>query len=601
MEEKEINFKEYWQTLIHHSWLLIVGLVLGATLGFGASQLQTPVYQATTQLMVTRSGMTGQALDTYSTIYNDQLTQTYLQLLQTDTVLNSVSDRLGIDLDDVIIDAQAIQDTAIIEISVEYTSPEMAASIANTLVDVLVEKNEEIQSSRYVSMEESLLAQKMQLEAQIAALQNQIEQASISTIAEQEVWLQDQISSLEEEAANLTVEINALGTPATAELRNILSQKEARLEQVNMLLPLYKQSYTDLMVYGKQVDAAKSTSNSQLNILTTTQSLYQQIYQSVLSNLETVRLASMENTPGLVPIETAVIPEEPVRPQKLRNSALAGIAGLLLTTGGLFFKEFLDDSIKVSDDIERLLGLTTIGYIAEMKISNKDSQGVFVLKHPRSQITEAFRSLCTDIEFLSFDKPIKTILVTSAEPGTGKTTIAANLAIIFTQKGRHVMLLDADLRQPHLHQVMKLENSGGLTDLLMRKKSIPNVIQKIEDIELLSIISSGILPPNPTELLSSEKMDRLLEKLTENQDVLIIDSPPSIVADAQVLAAKVDAVLLVIQPGKTQKKIAKTTVEVFKRANARIIGVVMNHISQNSDYYSQYHYEGYFDNSPQKE
>jgi len=599
MEEDTIDLKKYWVLLKRWTWLLILGLVLGAAAGYGASRLQTPVYQAVTKVMVTRGGMTDQSLDIYSSIYSDQLTQTYLQLLQTETVLVSAEERLGIDLEKVAIDAKVIQNTAIIEISVDHTSPQLAASIANTLVEVLIEQNEKIQSGRYIQMEESLSAQKTQLESQIAALQRQIEQASIKTVAEQEQWIQDQITTLEQEAEALPVEIKALGSPATPELRDALEQKKARLEQVKLLLPLYQQSYTDLVVYGKQVDAAKSTANSQLALLTTTQTLYQQIYQSVLSNLETVRLAGMENTPSVVPIETAAVPEKPIRPRKLLNTALAGMVGLMLTTGILVLREYLDNTVKTSDDIEKLIGLSAIGYIAEMQSKNLDETGLYVSKQPRSPISEAFRSLRTNIEFSAIDKPIKTILVTSPEPDTGKTTIAANLAIIFAQKGRRVLLLDADLRRPHVHRTMNLQNRVGLTDLLLENQSIENVSHKIDGSDSITVVTSGSLPPNPAELLGSARMERLLGELGENMDLVVIDSPPSIVADAQVLAAKVDAILLVIQPSKTQKGLIKATIEILKRANARIIGVVVNRISRDrGDYYSQYHYQGYDYTSP---
>lgn len=602
MEEDTIDLKNYWLLLKRWAWLLILGLVLGAASAYGASQMQTPVYQAVTKVMVTRGGMANQSLDIYSSIYADQLTQTYLQLLQTKTVLASAEEQLGIDLEEVVIDAQIIRDTIIIEISVEHTSPQLAASIANTLVEVLIEQNEKIQSGRYILMEESLLAQKTQLETQIAALQNQIEQASIKTIAEQEQWLQDQITALEQETVALPAEIRELGNPATPELRNDLEQKKARLEQVKMQLPLYKQSYTDLVVYGKQVDAAKSTVNSQLALLTTTQSLYQQLYQSVLSNLETVRLAGMENTPSVVPIETAAVPEKPIRPRKLMNTALAGMVGLMLTTGVVVINEYLDNSVKTSDDIERLLGLTAIGYIAEMHTNKADAQDVYVLEQPRSPVSEAFRSLRTNIEFSAIDKPIKTILVTSPETQTGKTTIAANLAVIFAQKGRRVLLMDADLRRPHVHRVMKLQNRVGLTDLLLENQSMQDVIHQIDGNESLTVVTSGSLPPNPAELLGSARMERILGELGENMDVVVIDSPPSIVADAQVLAAKVDAVLLVVQSGKTQKDATKATIEILKRANARIIGVVINRISRDrGDYYSRYHYQDYHYTSPDED
>jgi polysaccharide biosynthesis transport protein len=599
MEEETIDLRKYWLLLKRWVWLLFLGLVLGAATGFGISEVQTPVYQAVTKVMVTRGGMADQSLDIYSTIYTNELTQTYLQLLQTQTVLASTSDRLGIDLEDAAIDAKAIQDTNIIEISVEHTRPKLAASIANTLVDVLIEKNNEIQSGRYTLMEESLTTQKTQLESQIASLQNQISQASIKTIDEQEQWLQDQITTLEQEAVTLPTEISALGNPTTPELRNSLDQKKARLEQVQLQLPLYKQSYTDLVVYGKQVDPAKSTANSQLALLTTTQTLYQQLYQSVLSNLETVRLAGMENTPSIVSIEAATVPETPVKPKKLINTALAGMVGLMLTTGILVLKESLDNSIKTSDNIERLLGVNPIGYILEIKNSGKGEEGLYASKQPRSQIAEAFRSLRTNIEFSSVDKPIKTILVTSPEPATGKTMVAANLAVVFSQKGKRVLLLDADLRRPQVHRVMNLQNRVGLTDLLLENQNIQDVIHHIDGNESLSVVTSGSLPPNPAELLGSARMVRLLTELGENMDIMILDSPPSIVADAQVLAAKVDAVLIVIRPGKTQRDSVKATIEILKRANARIIGLVINRISRDrGDYNSRYHSQDYEYNSP---
>ncbi len=476
----------------------------------------------------------------------------------------------------------------------EHTSPQLAAAIANMLVEVLIEKNDEIQSGRYILMEESLLAQKTQLEAQIASLQNQIEQASIKTISEQGQWLQEQITLLEQEAKTLPAEITALGSPASQEKRNELAQKKARLEQVNMQLPLYKQSYTDLVVYGTQIDSAKSTANSQLALLTANQSLYQQLYQSVLSNLETVRQAGMQNPPSVVLIEPAEVPEDPIRPRVLIYTMLAGIVGLMLTVGIIVLRESLDNTVKTEDDIEQLMGLTAIGYIAEMQSKEIDETGLYASKQPRSPISEAFRSLRTNIEFSAIDKPIKTILITSPEPETGKTTVAANLAVIFAQKGRRVLLLDADLRRPHVHRVMKLKNRVGLTDLLLENQSIKDVIHQIEGNESLSVITSGSLPPNPAELLGSARMERILAELGSNMDILVIDSPPSIVADAQVLAAKVDAVLLVIRPGKTIKEATKATVEILRRANARIIGVVMNYISRDrGDYFSRYHYQEY--------
>lgn len=596
MEEEKIDLKKYWLLLKQWAWLLISGLVLGALAAFVASLLQTPIYQAITKVMITGGGMLDQSLDTYSYSYADQLTETYLQLFKTEPVSDSTSEQLGIDLEEVEIDASAISSTTIIEIEVEHSNPQTAALIANTLVQVLIEKSNEIQTSRYSQMEESLLAQKSQLETQIATIQSQIEQTSIKTIDEQEQWLQEQIDALETEANTLSNEIEALGTPTTLELSNELEAKEARLEVVEQLLPMYKDSYADLVVYGTQVDTVNTNSvaNSQLVLLTSTQTLYQQIYQSVLSDLESVRLAGMENTPNVVQIEAATVPEEPVRPRILVNTILGGMVGLLLIAGILALRESLDNTIKTADDVEKLLGLNTIGYIVEMQNKEVDETGLYVLKQPRSSISEAFRCTRTNIEFSAIDKPIKTLLITSPEPETGKTTIASNLATIFAQGERRVLLLDADLRRPHMHRVMKLDNRVGLTDLLLDHHDIRAVSYPIGDNKFVSVITSGNLPPNPAELLGSAKMESTLGELATDTDVVIIDSPPLMIADAQVLATKVDAVLLVIRQGKTQKDTTKASIDLLKKTNARVIGVVLNRVTRDKgEYYKRFHYEDY--------
>lgn len=575
------------------AWLLVLGLVLGAGAGYGGSQLQTPVYLASTKVMITRSGQE-QPLDVTAYLYGNQLGLTYLQLLQTSAVLSAAQERLGVDLTAANIDSQAIRDTSILEIKVEHTSPQLAAAIANTLVEVLIEQNENIQSGRYVMMEESLLVQKAQLEKEIASLQSQIEQAADRTLSEQEAWLVEQIASLEQEQETLNSEIDASNTLENAEENSDLEQKKARLEQVNLLLPLYQQSYTDLLVYGKEVNAAKGSANSQLMLLNTTLSLYQQLYVSVLSNLESVRMAALQNKPNVVPIEEAQVPQVPVRPKPIRNAILAGLVGVMLSGGIALLAEYLDNTIKDGDEIEKLIGFNPIGYIWEIKTRNKGEEGLYTAKYPRSPISEAFRSLRTNIEFASVDQPIRTILITSSEPGTGKTMVAANLAIVFAQKGKRVLLMDADLRRPQVHQVLNLPNRMGLTDLLIDSRNLETSSQNIDEVDGLTVLTSGGLPPNPAELLGSLRMERLLNEIKEEKDVIIIDSPPSIVADAQVLTARADGVILVIQPEKTRKDDIRITLELLRRANARILGIVLNRIPRKKGkYYNRYHYKGF--------
>jgi capsular exopolysaccharide synthesis family protein len=228
-----------------------------------------------------------------------------------------------------------------------------------------------------------------------------------------------------------------------------------------------------------------------------------------------------------------------------------------------------------------------------------DTAGVYVHRQPRSPVSEAFRLLRTNLEFAGVDRPIKRLLLTSAGPNEGKTTVAVNLAAIIGQGGRKVMLLDADLRRPRVHLFLELPNRVGLSDLFRSSIGLDGVIRTLNPLENVSVITSGILPPNPAELLASARMEQILQEAGQQVDIVILDCPPAIVADVQVLSAKVDGVVIVIHPGHTQADAALAMLDQLKRANAPIVGVVLNRIPRDrADYYGGYHhyspyYSGY--------
>jgi non-specific protein-tyrosine kinase len=589
----ELDLKRLFAVLKRWLWLMALCLILGAAAGFLGSRYQKPVYQGNTKVMITRITSQSQDSDVTAYLSGQQLTSTYVQLLTTDAVLNIASERLGYTVTSGQVTAQVVRDTQIIDITVEDTDPARAAASANILVTILIEQNDTIQSGRYNSMEESLQAQKTQMENQITALQNQIDQASTQTVEEQRKWIEEQISALQTESTSLQGDIAKLTPPGTPEEQTLLDEKKARLEQIQPLLALYQQSYTNLVVYGKPVQGGSGSVTTNLSLLQTTQSLYQQIYSSILTNLENVRLARLQNTPNVVQIEPATMPEKPVRPRTMVNTALAGVVGLMLAVGFAFLREYLDDTLKTPEAIERLLDLSTIGYIAEMKFADNSKEELYVARQPRSSVSEAFRSLRTNLEFAGVDEPIRTILVTSPGLEEGKTTISANLAAIIAQGGKRVILMDADLRRPCIHRMLGIPNRVGLSDVFRGHLDLQTAIHSWDGVEGMKVITSGSLPPNPAELLGSAKMIQILEELKEQADVVVIDCPPSVVADAQVLAAKVDAVLLVIRPGYTHIDAAKATLEQLGRADARVVGAVLNRIPRERGYYYggyRYHY-----------
>lgn len=214
-----------------------------------------------------------------------------------------------------------------------------------------------------------------------------------------------------------------------------------------------------------------------------------------------------------------------------------------------------------------------------------EDKELITLANPKSPVSEAYRTLRTNIQFSSLDKPLRTLLVTSSSPNEGKSTTLGNLAVTFAQAGYRVILVDCDLRRPSLHEVFRIENSAGLTSLIIddnpasglaRETSVPN----------LRVIPAGPLPPNPSELLGSQRMDKVIEVLKSEADFVLFDCPPILaVTDAAVLARKVDGVLLVVSAGKTKREHAARAKLLLDKVNANILGVALNNAEFDSALY----------------
>ncbi|WP_017379313.1 CpsD/CapB family tyrosine-protein kinase [Paenisporosarcina sp. TG-14] len=216
---------------------------------------------------------------------------------------------------------------------------------------------------------------------------------------------------------------------------------------------------------------------------------------------------------------------------------------------------------------------------------------LITIDSPRSPITEQYRTLRTNIEFSSFDQEYKTILVTSSSPGEGKSTTVSNLAVAFAQQGKKVLLIDTDLRKPTVHYTFNLKNVKGLTNVITKQATLTDVIQPTE-VEHLTILTCGPIPPNPAELLGSEAMSQFIELAKTQYDIVLFDTPPILaVADTQILANKVDGTILVISSGNTEQEAARKSKDLLASAKGKIIGAVLNmKKAKDSKYY--YYYGG---------
>lgn len=297
-------------------------------------------------------------------------------------------------------------------------------------------------------------------------------------------------------------------------------------------------------------------------------------------------------------VDPAIAPTSPSGPRVLLNTLLAAMVGLLIALGVAFLLEYMDDTVKSPEDVREVAGVAALGAIVQLRLDKGRQYALTALQEPRAPATEAFRTLRTNLEFASVDAPLRTILVTSSLPSEGKTTVAANLAVVFAQTGKRVILLDADLRRPGVHRVFDLPNAFGLTNLLRAEElTVDSVAQSVPE-ENLRVITSGALPPNPAELLGSNRMQELIKRVVAEADVVIVDSPPlQVVTDAAILASHLDGTLLVIGSGRTRKGSVRQARETLDRAGAHILGAVVNRLSERAGTYYYYRYYGNYDNT----
>lgn len=586
-----MELRDYFSLFVKWLWLVILLAVVGSAAGYVFSTFQIPVYQAKTQVLVMRSAQDKNSDLSY--LNEQQLTQTYVQILKTTPVLESTAERTGYAIPATNISVSQVPNTQILTIVVEDTNPVQVANFANNMVGVLIEQNDILQTGRYATTEATLQSQITQIESQIDLLQKDIDNASTANVQEQIQQIETQIEPLVAEKLALQQQIAEL--PAyVVENKKLIAEKQARLDEIEPLISTYQEIRTNLQVLGKPIDSA-TNSDSVLTQMRRTMELYQQIYLNLLNNLEAVRLAKLQNSPTVAQIEPAVQPIEPIRPNVLNNVLLSGVLGILLAAGIAFLVEYLDDTVKGISEIEEGAGAHVIGFVALLEDKEVSDQ-VYVQKHPRSSVSEAFRSIRTNIDYAQVSREIKTILITSSSPNEGKSTVSTNLAAILSQGDKKIILLDADMRKPSLHKFFGLTNRVGLTNLFRNQISISGAERKIDNMYDFTVITSGNLPPNPSELLASRRMDEILEELKTQADYIIIDSPPTLITDSQILATKVDAVILVAIPSQTKVADVIGAAEQIKKVNGNLIGFVFNKVTKkNARYnYKGYHYYPYY-------
>ncbi len=367
------------------------------------------------------------------------------------------------------------------------------------------------------------------------------------------------------------------------------SERQFILTQIEDLKANLKHAQEEIQQLDDVIGSANSArqiqeARARQDTLRAQVSSWQSTYAQLLSSLQ------QGTTNFLSVVEPAVFGWQ-VGTSTAVNVLLGAGIGFVLASAAAFLLEYLDDTLKTSDDVRQTTELATLGGVAYIEGEDLSSKLV-TIRQPRSPTAEAFRMLRTNLQFSAVDHPLQTLLVTSSSPEEGKSLTVANIAVVMAQAGKHVVLVDADLRRPSQHLIFDLNNTVGLTTILLDGDiHLADMLQNTS-VENLKVMTSGPIPPNPSEILGSMRMGHLIETMQEQADIIIFDSPPvTAVADATILAARLDGTLLVIDSGRTRREMARRTKEALVAVGATVLGVVLNRLPERDSGYGYYYQE----------
>jgi polysaccharide biosynthesis transport protein len=427
--------------------------------------------------------------------------------------------------------------------------------------------------------------------------------------------IQGRISALKEKKAALLVTYTA-EWPEVKRTQASIERLESELgkasnEAIEMLKSEYEAAQTHenslRQMYMQQRGVTDQQTRDQIEMAAYTQRLEtnKQYLNTLLQKQREVQIAQGDKGSEVRIENPSRVPRAPVGPARLRNVMIALALSLVAGIGLAFLLDFLDDTVKSLDDIDRYIHLPALAMIpasrgARLKGLPQATPGpsegtaLAMIDDVRSPIAESYRHLRTSLLLSSAGQPPKRILVTSSQPSEGKTTTAINTAFMLAQTGAEVLIIDCDLRRPRLHTQFEVSNSKGLTTWLSGERNIDNLFQTFARTPNLKILTSGPVPPNPAELLGSEEMRKLLALLSERFSHIIIDSPPAIsFTDASILSTMVDGVMLVVHGGRSSRAVVRRAKQQLLDVGAHIFGVVLNNVKLESQ---DYYYSGYYSN-----
>lgn len=438
-------------------------------------------------------------------------------------------------------------------------------------------------------------------EANLAEIENQMQGSSVNINS-----IKDEIKNLQKRLTNETKLLLSSGYIPGPEspfksnqdiVDNIL-----KLETQKISLNAKVKEYKKLNDYYLNQLESLPRKNIDFIRLKRTQQVNEKLYIMMKEKYEESRISEASKIGSIYVIDKAIPNIEPIKPKKKMNVLIGTILGLGIGFAIAFIKESLDNTIKGKEDLTRL-GVTVLSVIPKIgtskgkkHISDKEylKSKLITYQEPRSPISEAFRSFRTNIELTKIDKELNSFAVTSSTSGEGKTTAIVNLAISFAQFGHKTLLIDSDMRKPVINKMFDFDRSPGLSELIIKKNTFDETIKRT-DIKNLSILPSGNIPPNPSELIGSQKMKDLVKELSKKYDKIFFDAPPVLAVTDPILIGKfVDGLFFVTRSEITDMELIKHTLETMKNTKTPLIGGVINEVTSKTllygKYYHYYHY-----------
>ena len=406
----------------------------------------------------------------------------------------------------------------------------------------------------------------------------------------------------------LDAQIKPLEQALEAAKRQILASMESRYKAAEATEKSLAQAYSQ--AHG--VSTAQIQHELELAAMTQNLTSDEQYLNTLNQKERELKATGTDKGTNVSVVSYSRLPHEPVGPQRTRNILVALALAFLAGIGLAFLLDFLDDTVKSLDDVDRYIHLPTLALIpaarSEKRLREGDapaagaSTALAMVEDVRSHVAESYRHLRTSLLLSSAGQAPKTILVTSSQPSEGKTTTAINTAFMLAQTGAEVLIIDCDLRRPRLHSNFNISNVRGLTNHLSGELPLDEVIQPFDKQPNLKLLPSGPIPPNPAELLGSEQMRQLLTSLGERFAHIIVDSPPAVsFTDASILSTFVDGVILVIHSGRSSRAVVRRAKQQLLDVGAHIFGIVLNNVKLDTHgyyyggYYGRYYYKyGYY-------